>query len=136
MRRILFVDPDHGARSHMAEAIMRDAASDRFDVDSAGTEPGGSLAGVADVLREVGIRRFSPAQRSISTVLDSPPDVLVVVCEEDCGACPYVPGARQVLRWPEPDPDKAPPEHRLTVLREIRSDLHTRVGMLANLPSI
>jgi protein-tyrosine-phosphatase len=139
MERVLFVDPDHGARSQMAEVLFRNAVAlvpgiraGRYDVASAGTDPAGSLAGVADVLREIGLA-FEPSRRAVVTALEPPPDVLIVVCEEDCGSCPYVPGARQVWRWPQPDPDRVPSDERIGVLRRIRDDLGTRVAMHVNL---
>lgn len=143
MRRLLFVDPDHGARSQMAEALFRNAAAlvggasaDRYNVASAGSDPVGSLAGVAEVLREIGIREFFPTRRAVSSALRAPPDLLVTVCEEDCGSCPYVPGARRVERWPQPDPDQVPADRRTDVLRHIRDDLGLRVAMLVNRPPI
>jgi protein-tyrosine-phosphatase len=139
MQRVLFVDPDHGSRSQMAEALLRNAVAlaagvspDQYDVASAGTDPAGSLEGVAEVLREIGVG-FEPARRALVTALTPPPDLLIVVCEEDCGSCPYVPGARQVGRWPQPDPDQVPADERTDVLRHIREDLGTRVAMLVNL---
>lgn len=132
-RRVLFVDPSHGPRSQMAAALLGAAAGDRFDALSAGTEPGGSLDLVAEALEEVGIRDFRPEARAIS-LLGSPPDLLVVVCEEGCDRCPYVPGTRRVLRWPQPDPDTAPPGERMGVLRRIRGDIQLRITYLVNLP--
>jgi arsenate reductase len=132
--RILFVDPDHGPRSQMAEALLRSAAADRYDIGSAGTDPTGSLEGVEYVLREVGIPEFVPAQRAIASVLSPHPDLLVTVCEEGCGSCPYVPGSQRVVRWPQPDPALAPPDQRVGVLRRIRDDLQLRVSTLLNLP--
>jgi len=134
MRRILFVDPDHGPRSQIAEALLRRATADRYEVGSAGTQPTGSLEGVEAVLREVGITDFAPGRRAIVSALDPPPDVLVTVCEEGCGSCPYVPGSGHVLRWPQPDPQLAPPDQRLAALRRIRDDLQILIGTLADLP--
>jgi arsenate reductase len=132
-RRVLFVDPSHGARSQMAAALLGAAAKDRFEAASAGTEPGGSLDLVPEALAEVGIRDFSPERGAIAE-LGSPPDLLVVVCEEGCDRCPYVPGARRVLRWPQPDPDTAPPGERMGVLRRIRGDVQLRITYLVSLP--
>ncbi|MBA2634480.1 MAG: hypothetical protein H0U86_16015 [Chloroflexi bacterium] len=139
MQRVLIVDPDHGARSQMADALLRNAvmlipgvSPDQYDIASAGTDPAGSLDGVADVLREIGVG-FEPARRALVTALRPPPDLLIVVCEEDCGSCPYVPGARHVVRWPQPDPDGVPADERIGVLRHIREDLGLRAAMLVNL---
>ena len=141
MQRILFVDPDHGARSQMAEAIFRravnlsrGAGASRYHVASAGTDPVGSLDAVAEVLREIYIDDFMPTRRALETALDPPPDLLIILCEESCGSCPYVPGARRAARWPQPDPDRVPIEERAAVLRRIRGDLVLRVAALINLP--
>jgi protein-tyrosine-phosphatase len=143
MQSVLFVDPDHGARSQLAEALLRNAVSlirgasaYHYDIASAGTDPVGSLDGVADVLREIGIGGFVPSRRALVTVLEPPPDLLIILCEEGCGSCPYVPGARRSMRWPQTDPDKVPGEERIGVLRHIREDLGLRVAMLVNLPPI
>lgn len=143
MQRILFADPDHGARSQMGEALFRNAAAlvrgataEQYDAASAGTDPVGSLDGVAEVLREIGIGNFVPARRALVNVLQPPPDLLVILCEEGCGSCPYVPGARRSIRWPQPDPDRVAAGERIGVLRRIRGDLGLRVAMLVNLPPI
>ena len=133
-QQALFVDPSHGARSQMAAALLRAVAGDRFEVGSAGIEPNGSVDQVREVLREVGIIDFIPGRRAISSLLDQPPDLLIVVCEEGCGHCPYVPGARRVARWPQPDPDVASPTDRMAVLRRIREDLEPRIASLIDLP--
>jgi len=133
-QQVLFVDPSHGARSQMAAALLRAVAGDRFEVGSAGIEPNGSVDQVREVLREVGIIDFIPGRRAISSLLDQPPDLLIAVCEEGCGHCPYVPGARRVARWPQPDPDVASPTDRMAVLRRIREDLEPRIASLIDLP--
>ena len=132
-QQVLFVDPSHGARSQMGAALLRSATGDRFEVSSAGIESSGSLDQVAEVLREIGIE-FSADRRTIADVLDRPPDLLVLVCEEGCGYCPYVPGARRVVRWPQPDPDADEGADRTQVLRLIRGDLQARIADSVTLP--
>jgi arsenate reductase len=142
VQRVLIVDPDHGARSQMAEALLRNAVAlvlgvspDHYDIASAGTDPVGALDGVADVLREIGLD-FEPSRQALVTALLPAPDLLIVVCEENCGSCPYVPGARRVERWPQPDPDRVPTHKRIGVLRHIREDLGVRAAMLVNLRGV
>jgi protein-tyrosine-phosphatase len=121
--RILFVDPNHGPRAQMAEALLRARAAGQLDVASAGTEPGARLDEVADVLAEAGIIDFRPTRRTLTSVLDPPPDLLIAVCEEGCAACPFVAGARRVQRWPFPDPAELPADQRADGLRRIRDEL-------------
>lgn len=72
-RRILFVEPSHGARSQMAAALLRAAAGNRFEVSSAGSAAIGSLDSVDKVLEEVGIRDFRAEARPISAALTPRP---------------------------------------------------------------
>lgn len=118
----------------MAAALFRSAAGNRFEVSSAGTEPDGPLDMVDEVLQEVGIGDFSPDKRAVSSLLARPPDLVIVVCEEGRDQCPYLPGAKRVVRWPQPDPDTAPATERVRLLRRIRDDLQLRISYLVNLP--
>lgn len=82
----------------MAAALLRAAAGNRVDVASAGTTPIGSLELVNAILEEVGIRDFRPDALAVSAVLEAPADLVVVVCEDGCDHCPFVPGAKRVVR--------------------------------------
>jgi len=118
---VLFADPDHGPRAQMAAAILRrvDEAG-TFEVSSAGSAPGGDLTGVTEVLAERGVS-FVPASQPLD--LSMAPDVLIVVCEEGCAACPYLPRAAQIVRWPFEDPAGLDGEQRADGLRAIAARL-------------
>ncbi len=120
---VLFADPDHGPRAQMAAALLRriDAAG-RYEVSSAGSRPGGDLTGVAEILAERGAI-FVPASRQLD--LSMAPDILIVVCEEGCAACPYLPRAAQVARWPLEDLTELPAERRPDALRAIAARLES-----------
>ncbi|HEX7172929.1 MAG TPA: hypothetical protein VF365_10015 [Candidatus Limnocylindria bacterium] len=125
---VLFADPDHGPRSQMAESVFRavvDAGA--FDVASAGTAPDGDLAGVAEVLARRGVP-FTPGRRALD--MSMAPDLLVVVCEDGCAACPYLPRAKRVIRWPFEDPTSTAGQSRLEVLDGIAEALERRIAEL------
>ena len=105
----------------MAAAILRrvDEAG-TFEVSSAGSAPGGDLTGVTEVLAERGVS-FVPASQPLD--LSMAPDVLIVVCEEGCAACPYLPRAAQIVRWPFEDPAGLDGEQRADGLRAIAAQL-------------
>jgi protein-tyrosine-phosphatase len=118
---ILFADPDHGPRAQLAAAMLR--AGDEggaLDVSSAGTEPGGDLTGVVEVLAERGVH-FDP--QSLRLDLSMAPDLLILVCEEGCAACPYLPGAGRIVRWPFEDPAQLPADQRAAALRAMAARL-------------
>jgi len=53
--KVLFVCVHNSARSQMAEAFLKQMAGDKFEVESAGLEPGKLNPVVVDVMKEVGI---------------------------------------------------------------------------------
>lgn len=125
---VLFADPEHGPRAQMAEAMLR--ALDRrgeYHASSAGSDPVADLTGVSEVLTELGID-FRPARCALQ--LDMAPDLLVVVCEEGCAACPWLPRAARVERWPLDDPTGMTGDARRDALRAIRQRLTVRIRLL------
>lgn len=131
--RIVVVDPGHGPRSQIAGALLASGLPDD-EVISAGTTPDEDLAGVSDVLAEVGIR-WDADRRDLADLASALPDLLIAVCEEGCPACPYVPGSRRVLRWPFSEPPPADDVERLDRLREIRDGVAERLDAWRRDPS-
>jgi arsenate reductase len=128
-RRVLFVCVHNSARSQMAEGMLRAWAGDRFEVASGGTESGVVRPEAIAVMGELGIDISGHSSKTIERYMGQPWDWLIPVCEEACEACPYVPGARQVLRWSFDDPSAATGDEaaRLAVFRRIRDELETQV---------
>lgn len=54
-KRVLFVCVHNSARSQIAGAFLKQIAGDRFDVESAGLEPGKLNSLAVEVMREIGI---------------------------------------------------------------------------------
>ncbi len=113
----------------MAASLLRAVSSDgALQVTSAGTMPGADLTGVAEVLAEHGAS-FTPSSRALE--ISMAPDLLIVVCEEGCAACPYLPLAARIVRWPMEDPGGLQGQARLNALRAIAGRLRElSVGLL------
>lgn len=128
-RRVLFVCTHNSARSQMAEGMLRAWAGDRFDVASGGTEARGVRPEAIAVMRELGIDIGGHTSKTIEGFVGQPWDWLIPVCEEGCEACPYVPGAKAVLRWSFDDPSAATGSdtERLAEFRRVRDDLAREV---------
>jgi arsenate reductase len=128
-RRVLFVCVHNSARSQMAEGMLRAWAGDRYEVASGGTEATGVRPEAIAVMGELGIDISGHASKTIEGFMGQPWDWLIPVCEEACEACPYVPGAKTVLRWSFDDPAAATgsEEERLTEFRRVRDELATEI---------
>jgi arsenate reductase len=128
-RRVLFVCTHNSARSQMAEGMLRAWAGDRFEVASGGTEARGVRPEAIAVMAELGIDISGHASKTIEQFMGQPWDWLIPVCEEACEACPYVPGAKAVLRWSFDDPSSATGsvDERLGEFRRVRDELASQV---------
>jgi arsenate reductase len=128
-RRVLFVCIHNSARSQMAEGMLRAWAGDRFEVASGGTEARGVRPEAIAVMAELGIDISGHTSKTIEGFMGQPWDWLIPVCEEACEACPYVPGAKSVLRWSFDDPAAATGSEveRLAEFRRVRDELATQI---------
>ncbi|MEO8251790.1 MAG: arsenate reductase ArsC [Chloroflexota bacterium] len=128
-RRVLFVCVHNSARSQMAEGMLRAWAGDHFEVASGGTEAAGVRPEAIATMAELGIDISGHASKTIERFVGQPWDWLIPVCEEACEACPYVPGAKAVLRWSFDDPSAATgsEEERLAEFRRVRDELAARI---------
>ena len=126
---MLFVCTHNSARSQMAEGMLRAWAGDHFEVASGGTEASRVRPEAIAVMHELGIDISGHTSKTIERFVGQPWDWLIPVCEETCEACPYVPGARAVLRWSFDDPSAATgsEEERLGEFRRVRDELATQV---------
>ncbi len=128
-RRVLFVCVHNSARSQMAEGMLRAWAGDRFEVSSAGTEATAVRPEAIAAMAELGIDISGHASKTIERFVGQSWDWLIPVCEEASQACPYVPGAKTVLRWTfdDPSPATGTQEQRLAVFRRVRDEMATQV---------
>jgi arsenate reductase len=123
---ILIVCTANSARSQMAEGLMRKHCGDRFAVASAGTVATYVRPQAIEALAEIGIDIRHHRSKSIEEFLDGPIRYLITVCDNARDACPYVPGAQEVLHWPFPDPAEEPTIESFRAVRDmIREKIET-----------
>lgn len=89
----------------MAEGFARQMWGDRFDVRSAGTQPGVINPLAVKVMSEVGIDISGQYPKGIEDAVDGV-DVVVSVCADAEGACPVVPGVKRRLHRAFDDPPR------------------------------
>jgi len=102
--RVLFLCTGNSARSIIAEAVLRSAGKDAFEVHSAGTEPKGINPFTVKVLQQDGIDMDSFRSKSLNEYLEQRFDYVITVCDRAAERCPVFPGDPQRIHWSFPDP--------------------------------
>lgn len=130
--RVLFVCVHNSARSQMAEALLRKIAGDRFDVESAGLEPGTLNPYAVAALREEGIDISGKETVSAFELLKQGRyyTYVITVCDETSAeTCPIFPGCRERFHWSFPDPSKftGTDEEIMTRVREVREQIKDKI---------
>jgi len=138
-KRVLFVCVYNSARSQMAEAFLKQLAGDRFDVESAGLEPGKLNPTVVEVMKEVGIDISRNETKSAFDFYKQGKqyDYVVTVCDESqSGACPVFPGKGTRLHWGFDDPSGfiGSQEEKLAKTRDVRNQIEAKINDWLSLP--
>ncbi len=130
--RVLFLCVYNSARSQMAEAFLYKHGNNKFEVMSAGLEPGVLNPNVVEVMKEVGIDISGNKTKSAfdfykQNILFS---YVITVCDEKAAErCPIFPGVTTKLHWGFNDPSvfKGSKENILSKTREIRDAIEKKV---------
>ena len=121
---VLFVCVANSGRSVMAERMFREAAGDRHQARSAGSEPGAAPhPQVLEALEELGIDASDHVPRRLDAEGLEWADVAVSTRSEE--VCPVTPGVKR-LNWDLPDPKHL----TLEQVRPIRDEIKRRVDAL------
>jgi arsenate reductase len=131
-QKVLFICVHNSARSQMAETYLKDFAGDRFDVESAGFEPGVINPLVVEVMKEEG---YDLSQNTTQSVFDlfkegKLYDHVITVCDESSGQqCPVFPGITSRLHWPFADPSsfEGTWDEKLAQTREVRDTIKAKI---------
>jgi arsenate reductase len=105
--KVLFVCIHNSARSQMAQALLETIGGDRFQVESAGIEPGTLNPLAVAAMKAVGIDISRNRTKSVFELLARglKLDYVVTVCDEtQAERCPIFPGPAQRLHWGFADP--------------------------------
>jgi arsenate reductase len=109
----------------MAEGLLRHDGGDRFDVESAGTNPGTVRQEAIAVMRELGVDISRHRSKHVSEFDGESFDFVITVCDNAKESCPLFPGAAQRLHRNFEDPARASgsEEERLAGFRRVRDEL-------------
>lgn len=128
---VLFVCSHNSARSQMAEGWLRHLAGDRFEVHSAGVEPGTLNPLAVKAMAEVGVDISQHQSESVDRYLGHlPVHWLVIVCAKAAQTCPRIwPGMKERLHWFFDDPAavEGSEEEKLAVFRRVRDEIKQKI---------
>lgn len=137
---VLFICIHNSARSQMAEEFLRKIAGDRFEVESAGLEPGAINPYVVKVMAEEGVDLSGKKTKSVMDLYRSGKSFhyVITVCDRKTEEqCPTFPGTHERLLWPFPDPSafEGSEEEILCRTREVRDAIRTKIAEFADVIS-
>jgi arsenate reductase (thioredoxin) len=105
---VLILCTGNSCRSHLAEGILRAAAADILDVQSAGSKPAGYVHPLAiKVMAEIGIDISGHRSKHLDEFLNQPVHTVITVCGNADAVCPVFPGQVERHHWPFDDPAQA-----------------------------
>ena len=116
----------------MAEAWLRHVAGDRFEVESAGLEPGKLNPFVVEAMKQVDIDISLHSPKGVQDLLNAGKtyDYVIAVCDKEAAEkCPIFPGGSMKLHWSFPDPSAATGDHnnKLRVAAEVRDTIKATI---------
>jgi arsenate reductase len=127
-KKVLFVCIHNAGRSQMAEELLRKFAGDRFEVESAGIEPGKLNPIVIQALKEEGIDITGKQTKAVFDLVKkgNQYSFVITVCDETSAEkCPVFPGPSQRFHWSFTDPSKfqGTDEEKLIKVRQVREEI-------------
>jgi arsenate reductase len=123
---VLILCTGNSCRSHLAEGILREAAGDLIEVQSAGSNPSGHVHPMAiQVMKEIGIDISGHRSKHMNEFLNRNVATVITVCGNADQACPMFPGQVNRHHWGFEDPAHATgtEEERLEVFRKVRDGI-------------
>ncbi|MCA1622057.1 MAG: arsenate reductase ArsC [Acidobacteria bacterium] len=124
-RRVLILCTGNSARSQMGEGLLREMGGGRFEVESAGTRPGGVRPEAVEAMREVGVDISSHRSKSVDEFAGREFDYVITVCDNAAAGCPVFPGktARVHRSFDDPAAVEGAWGERLAAFRRVRDEM-------------
>jgi arsenate reductase len=123
---VLILCTGNSCRSHLAEGILRAAAGELVNVQSAGSKPAGYVHPLAiKALAEIGIDISGHRSKHLDEFLNQPVHTVITVCGQAEQVCPVFPGQGNRHHWPFDDPAHASGSEaeQMEVFRRVRDEI-------------
>jgi len=128
--KVLFLCTENSARSQMAEALLKKYAGNKFDVYSAGLEPGILNPLAVEAMKEIGIDINGQYSKPVKLFLGKLNfTYIITLCDNAEKRCPIFPGNSIRFHWPFEDPaaQKGDEESKLNKFRKIRDQIRDKI---------
>jgi arsenate reductase len=124
-KKILFICTHNSARSQMAEGYLHAKYSDRYEVFSGGTEITRVHPMAIAVMQEIGIDISGHRSKRIDEFFGKGIGTVVTVCDSVQEACPFFPGAQDIIHqsFPDPSASRGTGEEVRAVFRHVRDEI-------------
>ena len=125
-KRVLILCTGNSARSQMAEGILRNDGGEKYEVLSAGVNPGFVRPEAILVMKEIGIDISDARSKSVEEFDGQEFDYVITVCDNAKEACPIFPGNMIRIHQNFEDPPASgvgDDEGRLSIFRRVRDEI-------------
>jgi arsenate reductase len=131
---VLILCTGNSCRSQMAEGVLRHYGGDKFEIESAGSEPSKVNETAIKVMKEINIDISKHRSKHAKEFLGRHFDCIITVCDKAKESCPSFPGPSVRLHWPFPDPpqEKEDGENVLNEFRKVRDMIHEKFRIFAS----
>lgn len=129
MLKVMFLCTGNSCRSQMAEGFARVLGNGILEPYSAGLSPQGVNEKAVRVMKEAGIDISNQKSKAIDTDLLRKMDIIITLCDNAAGSCPWTPPEIKLIHWPLDDPARAvgSEEGILTEFRRVRDEIKERI---------
>ena len=132
IKKVLFLCIHNSARSQMAAAFLKQIAGDRFEVESAGLEPGKLNPLAVAAMKDAGIDISGNGTQSVFDLFKSGRRFQYVISVCDAASaerCPVFPGVTTRLNWSFADPSAfaGSEQERLKQTIAVRNEIRAKV---------
>ena len=124
-KKVLFICTGNSARSQIAEGLINNFYSDKFEAFSAGTNPSRINPYAIKVMEEIGIDISKQMSKNISEFNNVEFDIVITVCDNAKKVCPFFPKAKEMIHAPFDDPVafKGEDDQIIEFFRSIRNQI-------------
>jgi len=129
MIKVMFLCTGNSCRSQMAEGFARELGKGILEPYSAGLSPQGINEKAVRVMKEIGIDISHQQSKSIDQELLRNMDVIITLCDNAAGSCPWTPPQIKLIHWPLDDPARAvgSEEEVMNEFRRVRDEIKERI---------